>query len=151
MNPEDPPRKKSVDDLALRNLRPFPLSDEDKEEFARGVRLFNERKFWEAHEAWEVVWRRHTEDGRLFLQGLILMAAAYHTLFDKGRYMGSLSNLAKALYRLELFEPEFLGVSVMPLMEKMRGCRQEVKWLGPEGVARIKKLWIPKIDWDPNE
>ncbi len=43
-----------------------------------GVDLFNRRYYWEAHEAWEAVWRsceRESTQGQ-FVQGLILVAAA---------------------------------------------------------------------------
>ena len=33
----------------------------------RGVALFNQQKFWEAHEAWEDAWKTETGEPRLFL------------------------------------------------------------------------------------
>ncbi len=46
--------------------------------YLRGVDLFNHGYYWEAHEAWEGVWRGHRreETPALFLQGLIKLAAA---------------------------------------------------------------------------
>jgi uncharacterized protein len=43
-----------------------------------GVALFNHGFYWEAHEAWEGVWRGfdRSETAALFLQGLIKLAAA---------------------------------------------------------------------------
>lgn len=43
-----------------------------------GIDLFNHHYWWEAHEAWEIVWKcvpRHSQSG-LFLQGLIQITAA---------------------------------------------------------------------------
>lgn len=55
--------------------RPFA-----SEEFLHGVDLFNHGYYWEAHEAWEGLWRvsreRETEATTLFLQALIKLAAA---------------------------------------------------------------------------
>ena len=49
--------------------------------FVRGARLFDAGAFFEAHEAWEDEWRVVTNDTeRLFLQGLIQVAAALHKL-----------------------------------------------------------------------
>ena len=48
------------------------------EAYTAGVRLFNAGYYWEAHEAWELVWGRmgkHTLEGQL-LQSLIKIAAA---------------------------------------------------------------------------
>ena len=54
-----------------------PLKKGDGGDFLYGVDLYNFNYWWEAHEAWEVVW--HTtektgDDGR-FLQGLIQISA----------------------------------------------------------------------------
>jgi hypothetical protein len=44
----------------------------------RGVDLFNHFYFWEAHEAWEILWRTTPRNGApsLMLQGLIQISAA---------------------------------------------------------------------------
>jgi predicted metal-dependent hydrolase len=57
-----------------------PLAEDrwrDSERYLFGVDLYNQGFFWEAHEAWEALWRA-AEDARqeLFLQGLIQCAAA---------------------------------------------------------------------------
>ncbi len=46
--------------------------------YLRGVDLFNRWYFWEAHEAWEPLWRAHPADSEpaRFIQGLIGVAAA---------------------------------------------------------------------------
>jgi hypothetical protein len=50
----------------------------DNAEYLWGVDLYNQGFFWEAHEAWEGLWRAagHDAPQRLFLQGLIQCAAA---------------------------------------------------------------------------
>jgi hypothetical protein len=46
--------------------------------YLRGIDLFNRWYFWEAHEAWERLWRAHPpqSDPARFIQGLIGAAAA---------------------------------------------------------------------------
>ncbi|MEO5657976.1 MAG: DUF309 domain-containing protein [Nitrospiria bacterium] len=46
--------------------------------YLRGVDLFNRWYFWEAHEAWEGLWRAHaaSSDPARFIQGLIGASAA---------------------------------------------------------------------------
>ena len=50
----------------------------DCENYLRGIELFNHGFYWEAHEAWEDVWRLNKRSGTpaQFLQGLIKVAAA---------------------------------------------------------------------------
>ena len=48
-------------------------------DYLEGVRLFNEGRYWDAHEAWERIWVRLPKGAaeRRFCQGLILLAAAF--------------------------------------------------------------------------
>jgi len=51
----------------------------ENEEYLYGVDLFNAGFYWEAHEAWEGVWKASREADQAqatFVQGLILIAAA---------------------------------------------------------------------------
>lgn len=72
----------------------------DDPDFKEGVRLFNERRFFEAHEAWEALWRRMAAGPeREAMQGLIQLAAACHHLVQgnpKGA-QGCLENARKHL------------------------------------------------------
>lgn len=57
-----------------------PLSQEERILLEAGAALFDEAKFWHAHEAWEDLWndlkrRAATEDEILLVQGLIQTAA----------------------------------------------------------------------------
>jgi hypothetical protein len=49
-----------------------------EEALERGIDLFNERKFFEAHQAWEPLWLCAEEPrDKQFLQGLIMAAGAF--------------------------------------------------------------------------
>jgi predicted metal-dependent hydrolase len=67
----------------------------------RGRDLFNEEHFFEAHEVWEELW--HVESGRdrVFVQGLIQMAAHLVHL-RKGNWSGALSVSAAAREKLSI-------------------------------------------------
>jgi hypothetical protein len=74
---------------------------EDKK-FRRGVALFNAHKFFEAHEVWEELWLHETEPEKIFLQGLIQLAAAFHH-YSRGNRRGAKSLLAAGIVKLERF------------------------------------------------
>lgn len=107
--------KKKPDEIRTDPVNPLELSTEDWHEVEHGITLFNAGKFWHAHEAWELVWQRQTEDERLFFQGIIQLAAAYHHLV-KGHRAGYENNLRKADAILRVFAPEYLGIAVSPLL-----------------------------------
>jgi len=78
---------------------------------AKGIRLFNKRMFFEAHEALEAVWLHSQGDERALLHGLIQVAAAFHhqqhgnikgfrRVFEKG--VGKLESLSRTTYHIDL-------------------------------------------------
>lgn len=137
--------KNTVGDVNHGRLSEPTLTEEDWEDFNRGIGLFNEGKFWHAHEAWEQVWRRHPEDSRLFIQGLIQMAAAYHLLIEKRRYSGARSNFDKALARLRLFEPNFLNLPVTELIEAIERALDAIRKLEKRTGAVVDSTLAPVI------
>ena len=71
----------------------------DDSRLREGAQLFNQQKFFEAHEVWEDCWREAEGDDRTALQGLVQAAAAFHHL-QNGNRIGALSLLQKAGSRL---------------------------------------------------
>jgi uncharacterized protein len=74
-----------------------------------GIELFNARKFWHAHEAWEQPWLTAEGDARQFLQGLIQLAAAYHHV-QRGTFRGGVRLFDAALRRLSNFPSNYANV-----------------------------------------
>lgn len=139
-----PIRKKSLSELDLSTLTQFVLTARDRTDFRRGVRLFNQARFWEAHEAWEAVWLRHPEDGRFFIQGLIQLAAAYHQL-RRRIHRGFLIHLRRAQERLALFPDLFLGIDVASLREEIREALPPGDSKEPEDGADYSRIVPPRI------
>ena len=46
--------------------------------YQKGLEAFNSGHFYEAHEHWEEVWLETPNPDKMFLQGLIQVAAAFH-------------------------------------------------------------------------
>ena len=147
MDQSKPPGRKTVDEIDPTRLRELVFTDEDWEDFNRGIRLFNEGKFWHAHEAWEQVWRRHPQDSRLFIQGLIQMAAAYHLLIEKRRYSGARNNFNKALARLRLFEQDFLNLPLTEFIRAIERAQDEIRKLEKSSEAKIDLAVVPVIGY----
>jgi hypothetical protein len=99
--------------------------------FRRGLDLFNERKFWHAHEAWEELWLVGESDVVQFLQGLIQLAAAYHHV-QRGTLRGAVRLFDAALGRLAPFPPDFCGLDRVDTEAAARGHRT---W----AVAQLEK------------
>ena len=141
--------KKPLSSIDLTALIPFDLTADEEADLERGIALFNSGKFWEAHEAWEEIWKNHPEDGRFFIQGLIQLAAAYHQL-GKKVYRGVLIHLKQAQDRLKVFPSDFLGIDVPPILQvidasltaiEARPGLAEVDWAALQ-IAQIQR-WSP--------
>lgn len=67
----------------------------------RGVNFYNERRFWEAHEIWEMYWRTmKASPEKTFLHGLIQLAGSYHKQFQEHNVKGAFSLQKKALDKI---------------------------------------------------
>ena len=117
----------------MRALHP-DLSPKERERlFREGIELFNRERFFEAHEAWEEIWRSTAPEPRGFFQGLIQVAAALHQFRDLKRREGPRRTLAKARRNLEPYAPATLGIDVEDLL---RSVRKWETWLErPEGQS----------------
>lgn len=138
-------KKKSVHQIDRSRLAEPAMSTNDWREYEEGWRLFNERLFWHAHEAWENVWKRRPEESRIFFQGLIQLAAAYHLLLVKKRYGGMMRNFEKAEEKLTLFSPHFLGVDVDDLLCSIARSREEVQRIGETSLDRFNQDLLPRV------
>jgi predicted metal-dependent hydrolase len=93
-----------------------------KPKVAEGVRLFNSRKFFEAHEALEEVWLKAEGGQKTFLHGLIQVAAAFHH-HSKGNQAGFRSLLGKGLNKLDKFGDHVEGIDLGALREQLHRWR----------------------------
>ena len=88
-----------------------------------GIHLFNTRKFFEAHEALEIVWLRAKGDRKTFLHGLIQVAAAFHHYTHRNP-AGFRSLLEKGCKKLEGFGAQAEGLDLAGLMLELRPWRE---------------------------
>lgn len=88
-------------------------------EFLEGIRLFNTQRYFEAHETLEAVWLRATGNRKIFLHGLIQVAAAFHH-HARGNAAGFRSLLQKGCSKLEAFGAEFEGLDLAAFRRELR-------------------------------
>lgn len=112
--------KKRVEEIDRNALAEPTLAADERRMFMEGITLFNERKFWAAHESWEKIWHGRPEESRVFFQGIIQAAAGFHLAVERPRWKGALQNFEKSLAKLELFRGTFLGIDVAELSGAVR-------------------------------
>lgn len=79
--------------------------------------LFNDERYWEAHEVLEGVWKNSKGDEKLVVQGIILIAAAFVHM-QKEEYSIAYTILKRALPKLVL--NNYQGIDVAMIREKVK-------------------------------
>ncbi len=108
-------------------------------QLAEGITLFNDRKFWHAHEAWERDWLVAEGDEKIFLQGLIQLAAAYHHV-QRRTYSGGVRLFDAALEKLSRVSTGFFGVDRSEAVARAAEHRQRIARGGHIDAVDFPKL-----------
>jgi len=80
----------------------------------RGIRLFNNREYFQCHEVLEEAWAAEVGRRRLFLQALIHLAVGFYHC-ERANPIGASSQLQKGLRKLALYLPSCEGVDTARL------------------------------------
>ncbi len=86
--------------------------------FVEGTKLFNSGFHWEAHEAWEDVWREQEGDTKTFVQAFVQMAAAYSFL-KRARSSSAKYLFEKAIAKFGEYENVECRIEIRPLIQSM--------------------------------
>jgi len=107
--------------------------------FQKGLEAFNSAHFYDAHEHWEEVWLETPNPEKMFLQGLIQVAAAFHH-YSRSNCLGTKNLLQAGLIKLECFPDQHWGLAIEPLRAAVR------RWLVDlEAGKNPEHTKIPKI------
>ncbi len=122
-----------------------------REVLERGAALFNQGLYWEAHEAWEELWLELEDEPKLFVQGLIQVAAGYHKATVQMQPRGCVKLLGTALEKLERAPADFLGVETRQFLPEVRRTLAEAeRWLAGD-VAGLDPARLPRVSLAPEK
>jgi hypothetical protein len=105
------------------------LPDDPEELLAIGIDHFNNRRFFQAHEAWETAWHPSSEDERDFWQGITQVAVGF-THYQRGNPKGSVSLLRKGARKLDAYGETHRGVPVAALAKAGRKAASSIEKAG---------------------
>src|SRR5258708_36112879 len=88
--------------------------------YQKGLEAFNSAHFYDAHEHWEEVWLETPNPDKMFLQGLIQVAAAFHH-YSRANLQGTRNLLQAGLLKLNCFPEVHGGVGIWALSPGGRG------------------------------
>jgi predicted metal-dependent hydrolase len=93
--------------------------------FDRGLDAYERGEYFEAHELWEELWRDEPPTGdKLFLQGLIQVAAAMHKVISHRQPRPAARLLGRALSKLHDVPAQHWGIDVARVVREAERARQ---------------------------
>ena len=112
-----------------------------------GFRLFNDGKYFEAHEALENAWNAEKGEIRNLYRGILQIAVVYLHI-TRGNYNGALKVYARSQKWLKDWSPICRGVHVDELRQNAENVINEVKRLGKAGIGQFDTALLKTIRWE---
>ena len=125
-----------------------PTKPTERPEFALAMRLHNAGEYYEAHEAWEDIWRdEEIDEYRIFVQGLIQVTSAFHKLTFQKAPGGASRLLTRGLEKLAGYPADYLGVDLAPFRAAAARCVPlfAAYERDPAEMARFDRTLIPAL------
>jgi uncharacterized protein len=123
-----------------------PAPSSPPPQLAEGIRLFNQGRWFEAHEVLEDAWRAEPTDLRRLYQGLIQVGVGLlHA--RRGNLRGALAVLDRGLANLEPFAPHRMGVDVGRLLREAAAARARLA--APGGLEAFDWSEAPRVHAPP--
>jgi predicted metal-dependent hydrolase len=110
-----------------------------------GINLFNQRRFFEAHETWEMLYQRAEINDKSFLEGLIQLSAACRLIEDFGEIKGPVKLIYQALIRFENYQPTYLDIKVADLAAAMEAWAKELEASGVRGRKPVPNIAVRRF------
>lgn len=89
-----------------------------------GIFYYNHERFWEAHEAWEGVWKKCTGREKSLVQGLILLAVSFAHCQKDDDAIG-LGMLGRAAEKIGGYAGTYGGIDIDRIKDKIAGMRRD--------------------------
>ena len=93
--------------------------------YLKGIELFNDCEYFDAHDAWEELWAEYQGPLRQFYQGLIQAAVCLHH-FGNGNTRGARKLLHSSTKYLQQYCPHQEGLDLDKFLAEMQTCCAEI-------------------------
>jgi predicted metal-dependent hydrolase len=126
-------------------MAPMVPGDPPPAGLLKGIEQFNRGEYFECHETLEDLWRAESRPVRGLYQGILQIGVALYHL-RANRYRSVVTLLERGSVYLQPFAPRHMSVNVALLLTEAARCLDEVKRLGPDGLAGFDWSLIPTIE-----
>jgi len=113
-------------------------------EARKGIKLFNEGEFYEAHDPLELAWMKTRSPERDLYQGILLIGLAYFQI-SQGNYRGAMKMFNKGQRNLMSLGKTLLGVDITKLQADAKIVEETIRHLGPNHLHELDKNLIKPV------
>lgn len=117
------------------------------EHVRRGLVLFNEGHYFEAHEELELAWRDERGNVRELYQG-ILEAGVTYLHITRGNYAGARKVFGRSMRWLSGWPEVCRGIQVGRLRRDLQAAVAEVERLGEEHMDQFDRALLRPVVWE---
>ena len=118
------------------------LNDIKDQLFIEGINLFNDKKFYDAHESWEELWSEHRLKDDVFIQGLIQLAVAFFHITNLN-LKGSRNLFNKCLPKLKKFPINHRNINLSQIIRCAENSNKKVNSI--QSANEFDWSLVPKI------
>lgn len=112
-----------------------------------GMKLFNQGRFFDAHEELEAAWREETGKIRELYQGILQVTVTYLHI-TRGNYDGAVKVYGRSMRWLRDWPDICRGVQVGQFRKDAENVIQEVQRLGVENIGKFNPVLFKPIQWN---
>jgi predicted metal-dependent hydrolase len=112
----------------------------------KGLRAFNNREFFDAHELLEDAWNDDSSTGRDFYRALIQVSVAYLQI-ERSNYRGAYKMLLRSRQWFRLIPDVCHGVDMRALRDDAESVYQTLVRLGPDNIADFEPAMLRPVKY----
>jgi uncharacterized protein len=112
-----------------------------------GLKFFNERKFFEAHEALEEAWINEKGEIRNLYKGILQVGVTYLHIM-RGNFDGAIKVHRRSLKWIKDWPDLCRGIYVKQIRQDLEVVMKEVERLGKEHIREFDMSLIKTVKWN---
>jgi uncharacterized protein len=110
----------------------------------KGIQLFNQEQFFEAHEELELAWREERGPIRDVYRGILQVGLGYYHI-QRGNYKGAVKMFQRCRSWLAPYPSVCRGIDVERLRQDYQRAEAELLRLGAERLAEFNRAYIRPV------
>ena len=112
-----------------------------------GLELFNQGKYFEAHEELELAWRVESDPLRELYRGILQVAVVYLHI-SRGNYSGAMKVYRRCRKWLEPWPDTCIGIDIGKLRHDLEHTIEELQKLGKDRIAEFDLSSFQPVQYD---